>query len=133
MLLDRVGVDVSSQSPNLRPVRSVLMHPARRTAPSIFRRPAPCSRLLNPHNVWAVYSSTAFARFGVRYGFFWKTRAAAPATAGVDTDVPLRNIIPRSGLLLTCASNSGLAVTIALGGSPLALIILFPGATRSGL
>src|SRR5258706_11463358 len=75
--------------------RSVRTKRARRTAPSILISPMPCSNVLKPANGCAVYIRIALTRFGVSLGFAWSNNAAAPATTGVDIDVPLKYIILR--------------------------------------
>src|SRR5438128_2677636 len=83
MVVTCVGaVPTSRGAPTIRPARSWRMRPASLTAPSTFNSPAPCSSVLNPGSLWAVYSSTALTRFGVRFGFLSSIRAAAPATNG---------------------------------------------------
>ena len=71
--------------------------------------------------------------FGVSFGLACSSRAAAPATIGVEIEVPLRYIIfwlifpaPRP------VSKLGNVVTIRLFCAS-AKISLLPGATRSGL
>src|SRR4030095_8755454 len=94
IVVEAVGAaPVSRSSPVSRPDKSLRTRPASRTAPSRFNRPAPCSKLLTPASGCAVYSRSALTRFGLRFGFRWINRAAAPATVGLDIDVPLILII----------------------------------------
>ena len=51
--------------------------------------------------------------FGVRFGLTCSNRAAAPATTGAATDVPLKYITRLFGSVSKPALNSGCKVTIA--------------------
>ena len=62
---------------------------ASRTAPSMFSMPAPCSSTFDPGSGCAVYCRIAFTSGGVRPGLACNSKAAAPATTGAATDVPL--------------------------------------------
>src|SRR6266508_647559 len=71
--------------------------------------------------------------FGVNLGLAWSSKAAAPATRGAETEVPLMYIIFCVFLPAPSpVSKSGLAVTRVLFTAS-AKINLLPGATRSGL
>src|SRR5215831_9655534 len=127
------GVEVFSNAPptGFNETKSVRIARANRTAPSIFTSPAPCSSMLKLASGWAVYIRMAFTMLGVRFGFAWSIKAAAPATTGVDIEVPLRYIWSRVSAPLTDASSCGFCETSRLFGD-FASTILLPGATRSG-
>src|SRR6266550_8198314 len=110
----------------LRLVRTSL---AMRTAPSMFNSPAPCSSILEPASGCAVYIRIILIMFGVSFGFASNRTAIAPATMGAETEVPLRRMLL---LQLLSTQRSGFSDSSSLLGAA-APMILFPGATRSGL
>src|SRR5215211_278682 len=105
---------------------------ARRTAPSTFSSPAPCSNVLELGSCCAVYINSDFTMFGVSVGLASNIKAAVPATRGAAIEVPLSVICLRVGLLLTLASSEGFWATRKLFGD-WANTVLFPGAESSGL
>src|SRR5438093_1372115 len=85
--------DVSNGEPTtVVDERSFRTNFARRTAPSMFNSPAPCSSMLKPAKGCAVYIKIILMRLGVRLGFASSSTAAAPAATGAATEVPLRRI-----------------------------------------
>src|SRR5437773_987827 len=111
--------------------KSVRTSLAKRTAPSIFSSPAPCSSILKAASSCDVYIRIILTRFGVSLGLACSSTATAPDTRGVETEVPLRLIL---ALPLTVTGSM-----IRLGSSLMSLLfgaasptILFPGAIRSG-
>src|SRR6185436_14827708 len=70
--------------------RSVRTSLAKRTEPSMFSSPAPCSNMLKFANGWAVYMRIVLIMLGVSFGFASRRTATAPATIGLETEVPLR-------------------------------------------
>src|SRR5690349_20464497 len=105
---------------------------ARRTAPSTFNSPAPCSNVLKFGSCCAVYIMSDLTRFGVKVGLASNINAAVPATSGAAIEVPLSIICRRVGALLTPASSEGFSVTRQLLGDS-AKMVLLPGAESSGL
>ena len=69
---------------------------------------------------------------GVKLEFASSKSAAAPATIGVDIDVPLRYISFMLVVEYLLVSSSGYFLSRLLPTASAAMI-LFPGATRSGL
>src|ERR1043165_7475744 len=127
------GVDtISSGAPNKVAFdKSVRTSFAKRTAPSTFNSPAPCSRWLKPASGCAVNISTALTRFGVRREFAWSNKAAAPAATGVAIEVPDRYIMRRDAGWLASTFSSGWAASRLLHDDA-APMILLPGAISSG-
>src|SRR5882762_4288090 len=127
MLCGDGGADVNNGVPTLVVAdKSVRTNFARRTAPSRFSSPAPCSSMLNFASGWAVYIKIILIRFGVRVGLASNSTATAPATMGDETEVPL------SRIFVPPTSKVGFSRASALYGAA-APMILLPGATRSGL
>src|SRR2546423_14447588 len=87
--------------------RSVRTSFAKRTAPSTFNSPAPCSNMLKPASGCAVYIKIILTMFGVSFGLSWSKRAAAPAAQGAGIEVPLRDIILLLSTGLTQPSTHG--------------------------
>ena len=117
---------------------SVFKALARRTAPSMLSKPAPCSTRLAPANGWAVYCRMALTMGGVSPGLACSSSATAPLTTGAETEVPLSIISDLfSTWLVTPASSPGLLRARAFHSPSLdvapTLKIRLPGATRSGL
>src|ERR1043166_126748 len=108
--------------------KSVRTSFARRIAPSRFNSPAPCSSILKPASGCAVYIKIILIMFGVRLGLASSSTAAAPATIGLETEVPLRRI--RFDFPGTARSGFDANKLLFGDASPM---ILFPGAARSGL
>ena len=80
--------------------RSVRRAWAKRTAPSTFSWPVPCSMRLALGKGCAVYCRMALTRGGVRPGLACSSRATAPAVTGAATEVPLSCISVRRGAWL---------------------------------
>src|SRR5882724_9491280 len=87
--LGAAWVSRAEPTTGVKPRRSLRTSFAIATAPATLSCPAPCSQLLKPANGCAVYIRIIFTMFGVRFGFASSSRAAAPATIGEDTEVPL--------------------------------------------
>src|SRR5687767_7318531 len=123
-----VPLDIDRKSTSVRSDRATF------TAPSILREPAPCLYISAPAIGFAVYCRSILIMFGVRFGFASRRSAAAPETIGTDMDVPLiRIILSASGVRKSAARfRPGFSSDIWLPGA-LCEMILFPGATRSGL
>src|SRR4030095_6951320 len=92
----------------LRLVRTSLL---RRTAPSTFNSPAPCSNMLKFGSCWAEYIINVLTRLGEREGLASNIKAAAPAAKGAAIEVPLNVICFRVEILLTPASSKGLCAS----------------------
>ena len=61
-----------------------------RTAPSAFRRPAPCARNDASSRASSVYCKMALTAFGVRFGSASSINATVPVTTGAAMLVPVR-------------------------------------------
>ena len=79
-----------------------------------------------------MYIKSILTMFGVKLEFASNKRAAAPATIGVDIDVPLRYMSFMLVVEYLLVSSSGYFLIRPLP-TAWAEMILLPGATRSGL
>src|ERR1043166_3253233 len=129
------AVCVRRLEPNVgpnRPSKSPLTSLPAATAPATFNGPAPWSDLLYPFKGWAVYIKIILMTFGVRLEFASSSRAAVPATTGVDIEVPLRYIsfiLVAEYLEVSKVGYSLIRLLLAASAE----MILLPGASRSGL
>src|SRR4029453_13725866 len=90
---------------------------ARRTAPSMFSAPAPCSNMLKLGSCWAEYINKTLIRLGGRVGLASGIRGAVPATSGAAIDVPLSIICLRLVMLVTLTSSEGFCDSRKLFGA----------------
>src|ERR1043165_9319865 len=86
---------------------------ARRTAPSTFSSPAPCSNVLKLLSCCAEYIMSDFTRFGVSVGFTSSINAAVPAASGADSK---RRWFVAGRMNLTVDLLAGAILAIVAGG-----------------
>ena len=127
-----IGSPIAIWPASMRLDRSVRNARARATAPAMLSSPVPCCSRLAPGSGVAVYCRIALIRGGVRPGLACSSSAAAPETAGADTEVPLSCMSAVSAVpAVPYTRRSGRPPST--DQSAREPMIRLPGATRSGL